>query len=209
MDPGITTIVAASVAVIGTLLSPILTHRITARTRLQEHQFGQEARRQERDSETARLEFLERRNVYTRLNAEMRKYHAAMRKCLYEIQDRPNVRPRLSKATEQELNEIRQNYMDQYAAAQMIVSEKVLRLSGHANGGLAPGHGMVLRLAEISSGQSESHYDDLPETVDTAFEYLEDVRMRVARLRDLMRVELGVASGHPASPDHMEDRSGD
>jgi hypothetical protein len=51
MDSGITTVLAAAIAVLGTLLSSVLTQRISARSRLKENELAQLERQNEHELE--------------------------------------------------------------------------------------------------------------------------------------------------------------
>jgi hypothetical protein len=67
----ITTLIAAGIAVLGTLLSPVLVQRTTAKAKAQEYELARQQRQEERTAEAQRDKFLDLRAAYTELNAEM------------------------------------------------------------------------------------------------------------------------------------------
>jgi hypothetical protein len=85
MNAAITTVIAAGIAVIGTLLAPILAQRASARTKAQEYEF--ELKRHEEDLEAERRlrEFTELRSTYTGLNTQMRNFLRALNNYLHLI----------------------------------------------------------------------------------------------------------------------------
>jgi hypothetical protein len=74
----ITTIIAAGIAVLGTLLSPVLVQRASARTKEQEYELARRQRQEEREAEKRSQDFIELRTAYTKLNTEMRGFHRAL-----------------------------------------------------------------------------------------------------------------------------------
>jgi hypothetical protein len=189
MNAGITTVVAAAVAVLGTLISPVLTQRVSARTKLQEYELAQRQRQEEREIERQRLDFVERRSSYTTLNTEMRKFRRELINYLHLIR-----RGRSSEEALAALDGVRHSYLQCYADAQMIVPDRVLKAAGQANAALAEAYGMVRRLdgsvsAEVAAGPPVDEA-----AVNSALAYLEHVRQRITDTRDVMRAELGVTS---------------
>lgn len=78
MNTGTTTAIAAALAVLGTLFSPILAQRVSARIKLQEFDLAQRQRAEDREVEQDRLAYVERRAAYTQLNAQMRAMHRTL-----------------------------------------------------------------------------------------------------------------------------------
>jgi hypothetical protein len=94
------------------------------------------------------------------------------------------------------LDEVRHEYHQRYSDAQMTVSDGVLHAAGSANGALMKLYGIgrhldAFQTADLSVDATEGG----EETIESAFEYLQETRRRIAYARDLMRKELGVASG--------------
>lgn len=188
MIAGVTTIIAAALAVLGTLFSPVLAQRVTARTKLQEFELSQRQRQEEREVEQKRLAFEERRTAYTELNAQMRSMHRALLNYMHLIRAENQ-----SEADVTKLDEARQKYLERYFDVQMLISDSVLNAAGRANDGLSRAYGMARRLgsdaprATSENGQGE-------ETIDSTFSYLEEVRQRIADTRNIMRTELGLTA---------------
>ncbi len=187
MNAGITTVVAAAVAVLGTLISPNLAQRVSARTKLQEYELAQQQRQEEREIERQRLDFVERRATYTKLNTEMRKFRRELINYLHLIREGRTTDEALAA-----LDDVRHSYLESYNDAQMIIPDRVLKAAGAANSGLADAYGMVRRLDRSRSSNAAS---EAPiEEVDSAIAYLERVRQRITSARDVMRAQLGVTS---------------
>jgi hypothetical protein len=188
MNAAITTVIAAGIAVIGTLLAPILAQRASARTKAQEYEF--ELKRHQEDLEVERRlrEFTELRSTYTDLNTQMRNFLRALNNYLHLIRSgQCNDEARSS------LEVVRHEYHQHYSDAQMIVSDSILSAAGHANGTLMRLYGAARRLddfpvADLSTDVTE----DQKETIESAFVLLGKARNRIAHVRDIMRKELGV-----------------
>lgn len=192
MNIAVTTIIAAGIAVLGTLLSPILVQYASARTKAQEYELMRRQRQEEREGKRQLRDFIELRSTYTELNTEMRGFQRALSNYLHLIRS-----GHCSKDARDALDNVRDKYLQRYADAQMIISDKVLGTAMYAHGGLTRLYGMALRLdgftvPDFSSGTMADENQE--ETIEAAFAYLEEVRSRVLKLRDIMRTELGISS---------------
>jgi hypothetical protein len=191
LNIAVTTVIAAGIAVLGTLLSPILAQRASARTKAQEYEHEQNHLREEREIERRDRNLAELRAVYTELNTWMRKFQRALNNYLHLIRaGLCNDENRIA------LDEVRHEYHQRYSDAQMTVSDGVLHAAGSANGALMKLYGIgrhldAFQTADLSVDATEGG----EETIESAFEYLQETRRRIAYARDLMRKELGVASG--------------
>ena len=192
MNTAITTIIAAGLAVLGTLLSPILVQYANARTKAQEFELARRQRQEEREAERLTRDFTELRSTYTTLNTEMRGYHRALSNYLHLI-----CSGDCNEDARAVLNDARHKYLQCYADAQMIVSDNVLSAAASPHAGLAQLYGVALRL------DGSTRTDPSPETklanneaerLETAFADWEVIRLRIHNLRDTMREELGVSS---------------
>lgn len=129
--------------------------------------------------------------MYTELNTWMRRFQRALNNYLHLIRaGLCNEESRMA------LDEVRHEYHQRYSDAQMTVSDRVLHAAGSANGALMKLYGIAryldgFRAADLSADVTE----DEEETIESAFEYLEETRRRIAYARDLMRKELGVTPG--------------
>jgi hypothetical protein len=199
MDSTITTILAAGIAVLGTLLSPILAQYVSMRAKKQEFDLARQQRAEERDANQRLEEIANLRSAYTKLNTEMRRHLRATSNYLHLIRSN-----RCDQSARAELDGVRHEYLQQYAEAQMILPDRVFSYAINANGGLAQLYGIALRLDGFSNSDLMSYTDPSAqeETIDSALAFLEEVRSRIWILRDVMRSELGVSSNDPASHGH-------
>jgi len=183
----ITTVIAAGIAVIGTLLAPILAQRASARTKAQEYEFELKRHQEDLEAERRLRESTELRSTYTDLNTQMRNFLRALNNYLHLIRSGLcNDEARSS------LEVVRHEYHQHYSDAQMIVSDNILSAAGHANGTLMRLYGAARRLddfpvADLSTDVTE----DEKETIESAFVLLGQARNRIAHVRDIMRKELG------------------
>jgi hypothetical protein len=188
----ITTLIAAGIAVLGTLLSPVLVQRSTAKAKGQEYELARRQRQEERTAEAERDKYLDRRAAYTELNAEMRAFVRSLSRYLHLISGN-----QASEAARNTLNEAREKYLQCYSDAQMRVSDGVLTAAAEANSGLGLLYGMALRIDGLTppalspEDHSASEMDD---SIGKAFDLLQEVRSLTWKMRDKMRAELGVSS---------------
>jgi hypothetical protein len=197
MNTAATAIIAAGIAVLGTLLSPIAVQYASARTKAQEYELARRQRQEEREAERRSQDFNELRSTYTQLNTEMRGFHRALNSYLHLIRSN-----HCNEVARDSLNSVRHNYLQCYADAQMIVPDKVLSAALYANGGLAQLYGMALRLdgftvPDLSSSamaDDSKEEEGEEETMESAFACSEEVGQRIHKLRDIMRTELGISS---------------
>jgi hypothetical protein len=190
MDSGVTAVVAAGIAVLGTLLSSVLTQLISARNKRQEGEQARQDRQEEQEIGEKRRDFVERRTAYTQLNTEMRKFRRELSNYLHLI--------RAGRATDEALavlQNVRHSYSEHYADAQMIVSDNVFGAGRRVNRGLLDVYGMARRLdgSGLASVTEEARADR-GETVDSALAYLDHVLEDMNRFRGIMRADLGVTS---------------
>ena len=198
MNNATAVIIAAGIAVLGTLLSPIAVQYASARAKKQEDESARRQRQEERDAERRLQDFNELRSTYTQLNTEMRGFHSALNNYLHLIRS-----DNCNEVARDALNSVRHNHLQFYAVTQMIVPDKVLSAASYANLGLGQLYGLALRLdgftvPDLSSSamadDSEGEGGGGEETIESAFACSEKVRQRIYRLRNIMRTELGISS---------------
>src|SRR5882724_7504313 len=85
MDSAITSILAAGIALIRTLLSPILAQYVSMRTKKQEFDLARQQRQEQRDANQRLEEIANLRSAYTKLNTEMRNHLRATGNYLHLI----------------------------------------------------------------------------------------------------------------------------
>lgn len=192
MGSGITTVVAAALAVLGTLLgtlmSPVLTQRNNARSKQQEFDLQQRQRQEEREWNRQQQDFADLRDTYTELNREMRKFWRALNTYVELIRQGNGTNEALAV-----LEDARHSYGENYSNAQMTVSDEVLAAAQRINRGLLDVYGTLRRLdgsqAAAMTAESPSR---ARETVDSAFAYLKNVlQEQLTDIRHTMRTEIG------------------
>lgn len=141
MNTAVTTIIAAGIAVLGTLLSPVLVQYTTARAKAQEYELARQQRQEEREAEAQVNKYVELRRAYTELNTEMRSFVRALSNYMHLVSSN-----QCSPEARNALNQVREKYLDCFADAQMMVSDEVSAAAADANTGLGRLYGMTLRL---------------------------------------------------------------
>ncbi|WP_425443721.1 hypothetical protein [Streptomyces pini] len=173
MDVGsATTLLAAAVGVVGTLLSALLTQRAADRGRQREQERAE--RTWERRSGTQEL-----RSCYVAFNTATRRYLAALTDQLHALGRDEDPRP-----VRQRLTEARDRHREVYAEAQLRVPERVLELTGALSRELGAVYGMLRRLD-----------DGVPRAGDCAAAAQERIDALWRGLREArreMRTDLGV-----------------
>lgn len=168
MTAAVTAMITAIVGVLGTLLAPALTQRITARQRAEESA-----------AEERRRRFEERRTAYTAMNRASRQFHTLLKDALHRLRDGV-----YDDQDRERLEEVRRDYRDRYAEAQMVVPERILEASRAVNTVLAGADAVIKRLDRGVAGDGESPAQALLD--------LKEAEPRLTEMRRLMRQDLGV-----------------
>ncbi|SEO35123.1 hypothetical protein [Actinacidiphila rubida] len=169
MSAVVAAMVAAVAGVLGTLLAPLISHRVTVRQRTFDHDADERLRRHQ-----------EKRAAYIALNRASRQLHTLLKDALHRLRD--------GVFTDQErtqVEEARLDYRDRYAEAQLTVPETVLAASREVNAILAGVDAVVKRIDRGGAGPSE--------TPDQALLDLKAAEPRLSAMSHLMRRDLGVA----------------
>ncbi|MFJ3912761.1 MULTISPECIES: hypothetical protein [Streptomyces] len=170
---------AASVGVIGTLLAPVLSQRLTARTQAEQFE------RQQRTDQTQRLhqqqlaEEDRRRECYVAANAAYRRYRIELMNYLWLV-EKGEITPEGRQAMEG----ARHAHHAAFAEAQMIASTPVMTELDVMTAALAELYGRTRRLEEgrpVPGGSFQEIHDELQELWN-----------RGQELRAVMRTDLGV-----------------
>ncbi|MFD0417198.1 hypothetical protein [Streptomyces sp. NPDC127108] len=169
MSAFLATMLTAVVGIVGTLLGAVLPQRLQSKERVAE------AERAER-----RLNFEERRGAYTAMNRASERFHTLLKDALHRIRDGV-----YTDQNREQLEEARRDYRDRYAEAQMIVPERILDASRELNKVLA---GIDAAAKRIDRGAPHEG-----ETAPGCLVDLKEAEPRLARMRELMRRDLGVA----------------
>lgn len=189
MDAGLTAMAVALVGVIGTLLSPVLAQRSTARASRLAAQLDRELRREERDVADRRAMFEERRAEYTALNTLSRTCRNEFKRCARRYLEAGRCDPEdLAAARESWLA-----YQDRYDGAQMVLPDEVLTLASSLNRMLAEVYRQLQTLASTGA--------PAPEMI---VEFCNGpVLELITQMRHDMREDLGVGRSFVASMQHV------
>jgi hypothetical protein len=186
------TIIAAAIAVAGTLSSPILVQYMNGRAKAQEYELQRQQRAEERQAETDERKHEQFRVEYTNLNAKVRNFVKALSDYLHLIRSR-----KITADARGPLEDSRKEFLECYAQAQMTLPDSVLVAAMEANRRLSRLYGIALRLDGFTTSAqsmevaiSSEHEQD---TIDSAFSYLEEtLRPATWHLRNVMRIDLGI-----------------
>ncbi|WP_327719064.1 hypothetical protein OG381_29315 [Streptomyces sp. NBC_00490] len=169
MTAAVTAMITAVVGVLGTLFAPVLSQRLTSRQRAQEAEVAEHRRL-----------FEDRRTAYTAMNRASRHFHTLLKDALHRLRD--DV---YTDHDREQLEEVRREYRDRYAEAQMVVPERILDASRAVNEVLAGIDALVKRLDRGRARDGESAVQALLD--------LKEAEPRLSEMRRLMREDLGVA----------------
>ncbi|MFE7778208.1 hypothetical protein ACFU5O_30790 [Streptomyces sp. NPDC057445] len=176
MSTGMVTILVAAVGVMGTLLAPITTAWVGARGRLQEFELQQRAETARRRDEDAQQELERRRDTYVALNASARRWRIRMMEDLHAL--RLGTTPDANGATEAARNE----FLDTYAQAQMLVPDSVLKPSQSVRVALADAKKQIDSFRE-DTAQSPDQWQELHTGLIKSWDVI--MVMQIAMRRDL------------------------
>ncbi|WP_405647856.1 hypothetical protein [Streptomyces sp. NBC_00019] len=169
MTAAVTAMITAVVGVLGTLFAPVLSQRLTSRQRAEEAELAEHRRL-----------FADRRTAYTGMNRASRQFHTLLKDALHRLRD--DV---YTDHDREQLEEVRREYRDRYAEAQMVVPERILQASRAVNQVLAGIDAVVKRLDRGRARDGESAVQALLD--------LKEAEPRLSEMRRLMREDLGVA----------------
>ncbi|MFI0356194.1 hypothetical protein [Actinomadura sp. 9N407] len=175
----VTTLLAAAIAVIGTVVASIYSQRAALRTRQQEFELARVQRQEEYELARLKAELEQRRACYVALNIAIRRYRAAINDLLFALRD-----GEVSDGVRGELEESRRLYTERHAEAQMTVPGHVLEAAGAVRGHLGSWFSMVKRLESSAAPDGDA--------LNTAFDHSERFWSRNAELRAVMRADLGI-----------------
>lgn len=181
MSADVTTLLAAIVAVVGTLTSPMLTQRFTNRARLQEIEAARQQRLDDRDEERRRTSLLDRRANYTALHTSAWEFRRILKNCLIEQED-PD-----------ELERARQVFITSYRNSQMISTDPVLKAAVPAYDELTDVYGRVKKFLATSSGQAELSSEKAENRSGIQRILNTQVADTIRQMRQAMRFDLGVS----------------
>ncbi len=179
MTAAVTAMITAVVGVLGTLFAPVLSQRLTSRQRAEEAELA-EHRRLFEDRRTAYTAMLFLLGDAPRPPRASRQFHTLLKDALHRLRD--DV---YTDHDREQLEEVRREYRDRYAEAQMVVPERILQASRAVNEVLAGIDAVVKRLDRGRARDGESAVRALLD--------LKEAEPRLSEMRRLMREDLGVA----------------
>lgn len=168
MTASLTAMITAVVGVLGTLLAPLLGQRYSDRQHARETQQAD-----------VRRGFEDRRTAYTGMNRASRHFHTLLKDALHRLRD--DV---YTEQDREQLEEVRREYRDRYAEAQMVVPERILDASRAVNRVLARVDACVKRLDRGRARAGES--------ADRALLELKEAEPLLTAMRRAMRADLGI-----------------
>ncbi|GAB7109878.1 hypothetical protein JCM4814A_81930 [Streptomyces phaeofaciens JCM 4814] len=179
MESGTIALFAAVVGVAGTLLAPVLSHRLVARVQREQFERQQQIAHSQWLRDQNRAELAQRRTCYAATNAAYRHYRLQLTKFLYHVN-----RGDVTEAVREELEVARHSHHAAYAEAQMVASAAVLRELDVVAKALSEGYRKTKCLEEgspVPTGSFEEIHAELHQ-----------LRELWELMRDMMRRDLGI-----------------
>ncbi|MCW2864246.1 MAG: hypothetical protein JWP48_5954 [Actinoallomurus sp.] len=179
-------LVVAVVGVCGTLASAIFTQLLSQRTKLQELKHVERLRREEQEAAEKQRKTDQLRSCYVHLNANDRNYRDAMLAYAYVL--------KAGSPSEAEVAEVaaaRRAQRDARAEMQMIASDGVLDAEYPVNIQLTRAYSRLKRI------ETESHVSVREPLLEEIIKLLDAIIPLLARVRVIMRKELGITNESP------------
>lgn len=180
MDNSVGPLLIAVVAVLGTLLAPVVAGRLGEKSKQKEFERARSERLEQVERDEAERSRLERRQCYITLNTAARTYHRALRTWAYAM-DQPVEAP----AEHAELMPARQAFQAIYSEAQMVATASVFHAAQKVAGELANVYRTLKRM-------EEGIHDAATESTESARADLDAVWDHLWHLRVAMRSDLGL-----------------
>ncbi|MFD5315319.1 hypothetical protein [Streptomyces sp. NPDC127098] len=178
MDGTVESLLVTGIAVLGTLISAVLTQRQANRSLSQELNRLDRWRTDDREEQEKRDTVLVHRAVYTALNTAARRYLAALTDQLHALGLGTGI-----EAATAELHRARAAHADCYAECQLVALDPVLAAARTVNHGLNHTYGILMRLTNGTPGPTDS--------TDAAQARITDLwSAGLPELRERMRLDL-------------------
>ena len=178
MSTDLTALFVAVVGVCGTLTAPLLVQRAAERSRRLDAALERDVRAEEKLSAEARVQFEERRELYTDLNAQARQTRALYK----DVARLPAANDAEFTAAVTAANEARLRFLGMYNRAQMMLSEDLLILVSTVNLLLGQGYGLLKNVTNEDS-EARAHIRAFCDG---------DLYAAIWTMREHMRKDLGV-----------------
>lgn len=179
MDASVTALVIAIVGVVGTLLSPIVSQRLSLRARREEFEIQRFHRQEEFDRERVVDLFTQKRSCYISFLSVSRRYRLELAIYLFTIK-----RGAVNDDANTRLENARLAFDASFAETQLTASFPVLEVAMKIRDGLSEGYRRIRRLEETPSRSNDSH--------DALDSFLLELWDAWPPLRIAMRADLGV-----------------
>ncbi|WP_433466730.1 hypothetical protein [Spirillospora sp. CA-128828] len=176
----VTTLLAAVIAVIGTVVGSTYSQRTALRSSRQAFDLARIQRQEEYELAQRKADLEQRRACYVALNIAIRRYRAAINDLLFALR-----KGEVGESVRAELEESRRLYIEHHAEAQMTVPGHVLRAAGEVRWHLGKWYSLAKRLESGDMREGDS--------LDAAFGYGERFWGLNEQLRSVMRSDLGIA----------------
>lgn len=181
MGAGTVAVLVAGMGVLGTLLAPLATAWVSARTRSQEFELRRLADGDARLHESMAADLERRRATYIALNTSARLWRIRLMEDLNRFPDRPGPST--------ETNEARLSFQNDFAQAQMLVPDGVLDAANRVRVALADAYKRFARLDETLAPGDHTHEELRASLLEMWHE--------ITQMQAVMRKDLGVGSGVP------------
>ena len=170
-------ILIAAIGVLGTLVSPIVSQRLSARARHDEFEMQKSERLEARQLEQQQLAFANKRSCYIALMANARRYRVEMMNYLYAAKSRT-----VDNDQRNELEAARRAYIMTSAEAQMTASLRVLAMIEAFNADLYKGYRATKHLEE-GEPEPDGSFEETESFLTKLWDQWDD--MREAMRQDL------------------------
>lgn len=172
-------LVAAVVGVTGTLLAPVFSQRLLARSQADQFDRQQRAVQAQWEREQERMELTERRACYITTNAAYRRYRIQLMNYLWHVH-RANVTPE----ARAELQDARAAHHAAFAEAQMIASPAVLARLDPMATSLGDAYRKI-KFLEEGEPRSNGSFEEIEADLQRLWEDWKE-------MRSVMRADLGI-----------------
>lgn len=179
MSADTSAIAIAAVGVLGTLVAPIVSQRLSTRARREDFEMQKSQREEDYVREKRDAELASKRSCYIALTAASRRYRVELVNYLYGVK-----RGAVSEESRIDLEGARRAFIASVAEAQMVATVKVLSTLGPVNDGLSRAYGMIKDLQNGEQDEDGS-FEDILQFLTKQWDQWDG-------LSDAMRNDLGV-----------------
>lgn len=193
-------VIVASVGVLGTLASAVITQVLAQRAESRRSDREEQGRIRDQQASEDQRKIDQLRNCYVQLNANDRHYRDAMLAYAYALKSGPG------EAEAAEVRTARRAQRDTRAEAQLVASDAVLKIESRVNAQLATAYRHLMEVA--GDPDSSTHQARLDRIID----HLKALTAQQGHVRALMRLEVRATQDLPdwydseiGQPSHRHD----